>query len=191
MGRLFLFPSPVLRLGCCRCERFIGGVEIPVIQGDPKPHGVVGAVEVPRIHVDTNRAVLCRILTRGRSWGYAVVKRNLARNGVEFNLDPCGVSPFLVLALEVLVEFARGAERRQGICLCESDIAVAIRKSNHQFPTASCAEVKRLELDDGLIGKVRFGQTSSQWQKRSDQSDVHGGLSKVRCDFHRFGWHQS
>lgn len=191
MGRLFLFYSLALWFRRCRCERFVGGVEVPVIQRNPEPHGVVGTVEVPRIHVDADGAVLCRILARRRSRGYAVVKRDLTRIGVEFNLDPCGVSPFLVLAFEVLVEFARGAERRQGICLSESDVAVAIRKSDYQFPTASCAEVERLELDDGLIGKVWFGQTSSQWQKRSDQSDVHGRLSKVRCNFHRFDWHQS
>ena len=164
MGRLFPFQDLALRLGRGRRKRFVRGVEVPVIQGNPESHGVVGAVEVPRIHVDADGAVLRRILARGCGRRDAVVKRDLARVGIEFDLYPRGVPPFLVFTLQVLVEFARRAKGCQSICLCQPYIAVAIRKSDHQFPSSSCAEIKRLEFDGRFIRKIGFGQAAAERQ---------------------------
>ena len=191
MGRLFHFKMRALGLRCRRRIRFVRSVEVPVIQGNPEPHGIVWAVQKPRIHVDADGAVLRGVLTGGRHGRHAVVKRNLPSVGIESNFHPCGIPPFLVFAFQVLVVFARWAKRSEGVRLSEPHVAIAVGESDYQFPAAACAEVKRLEFNRWLIREAGLRQTAAQRQKGSNQSNTEGGLRKVRCDFHRFDWHQS
>ena len=82
-------------------------------------------------------------------------------------------------------------KRREGVRLPEPHVAIAVGESDYQFPAAARAEVKRLEFNRRLIREAGFRQTAAQRQKGSNQSNTEGGLREVRCDFHRFDWHQS
>lgn len=115
----------------------IGHMKRSVPKFDAKTNGVIRAVEKPRGHVHSNRALQGRVLACRRHTRDAVVKGNLSGLSQQGNVDPGAIAPFFILQFEVLMVDASGAKGRQSVSLAQSDIAIAIRKGYHQFTAAT------------------------------------------------------
>ena len=178
-------------LQCGRRKHLVRWIQVPVVERDAEAHGVIRAVQVPRVHSDADGAVLSRILpSRGYRW-HAVIEGDLASLWIERNLNPNRVPPFLVFAFEVLMVFARGTKRRQCVALGQAYVPIAIGKSNDQLASAAPRQVKRLKFDERLIREIGLRQATANGQQGPEEGPTSGCAKGRRGKFHRFAWLQS